>query len=105
MPDWNDMQNAIRDDTFDSMDRATLEAYMKVKPPQLTPQWTLIWQQAHAQMARALQRFDDNDRENKESARHREALERAEGANHIAKWAIVIAGVALIVSIIQTFWD
>lgn len=43
-------------------------------------------------------------REEREEARHTKALSVARGANHIAKWAIVVAIVALIVSVFQTFW-
>ena len=43
-------------------------------------------------------------REAREDTRHVQALSVATGANHIAKWAIVVAVLALIITVVQAFW-
>jgi hypothetical protein len=57
---------------------------------------TKVWRLAQA----------ENTRRDAEEGvrRHKESMAVASGANHIAKWAIIIALLALIVSIIETFW-
>jgi hypothetical protein len=58
----------------------------------------------------AKQLLDEMDRseqaklQDEERARHTDAMRLAGGANHIAKWAIIIAILALTVSVVQTFW-
>jgi hypothetical protein len=42
--------------------------------------------------------------EDQAKERHQEALQVATSANQIAKWAIFFAVLALIVSVVQTFW-
>lgn len=40
----------------------------------------------------------------REDAKHTEAMTVARGANHIAKWAIVVALLALFIAVVQAFW-
>lgn len=102
---WEDVQEAYTKDTFDSVDRPTLEAFARVQPPSgMSPLYVPKWEQIQKRIASALARFDAQEREVKEEERHAQALRAASGANRIAKWAIFIAVLALIVSVIQTFW-
>jgi hypothetical protein len=102
---WDDVQRAYESDSIESLDKLTLEAFARVPPPSgMSPFYVPKWEQMQKRIAAALKRLEAEERERKEEARHGQALRVAIGANHIAKWAIVIAVLALTVAAIQTFW-
>ena len=59
---------------------------------------------AARQLLDEMDRLERTESEKTEERRHREALAASHDANKIAKWAIVIAIAALIISVVQTFW-
>ena len=102
---WDDVQRAYESDSIESLDKITLEAFARVQPPSgMSPFYVPKWEQMQKRIANALERFEAEERERKNEERHAQALRVATGANHIAKWAIVIAVLALIVAVVQTFW-
>ena len=56
------------------------------------------------QLLDEMERAEKSEADIAEEKRHKEALDASRGANKLAKWAIVIAIGALIVSVVQTFW-
>lgn len=65
----------------------------------------ITWEQAaNPPMAIAAKQELESRKEKADAARHNEALSASSTANTIARWAIVIAIGALIVSVVQTFW-
>jgi hypothetical protein len=103
--EWNDIQVALNKGTIEKLDKETLEAFARVEPPMKgNPAFQAHWEYIQGRITRALNQLEAQEREKKEEARHGQALRVAADANHFAKWAIVIAVLALIVAIVQTFW-
>ena len=101
----NDIEVALNSGSIEQLDKAKLEELAAVEPsPSGSPTYYLRFQQAQLRISRALERIHAKEREEKEENRHRIALQVASGANRVAKWSVVIAVLALIVAVVQTFW-
>lgn len=105
MATWHEIEVALNQGTIESLDKVTLEAFAQVEPPpSQNPAFHIRFEQAQQRIARALAKIEAKERDEKEEVRHTKTLTLASGANYIAKWAIVIALLALIVAVVQTFW-
>lgn len=104
-PNLEDIERAIQDGSIDRLDKATLEGFARVIPRTGgNPAYHLRVEQAQRRVDLALARIETREKDARDEARHTTSLQLASSANHIAKWAIVLAIFALIISVIQTFW-
>ncbi len=88
---WNDIENAVKNNTIESLDKATLEEFSKIAPPNNNnPGPIALCQNAQQRIFRRLEQIRADEQEQREAAR----LATSIRWSRIAAIA-VIAGVVL----------
>ncbi len=67
---WNDIENAIKNSTIESLDKAKLEEFSKVAPPNFqNPGLIANYQNAQQRILRRLAQIESNEQEQREEAK------------------------------------
>lgn len=67
---WNDIEQAVKNDTIESLDKETLEEYLKVVPPVFNnPGLIAQVHFARQRMQKRLDKIESNEKEHRESER------------------------------------
>lgn len=102
MANWNDIEVALNQGTIESLNKKTLQEFSAVEPkPSQNSAYHVRFEQAQNRIARALVRIETTERDKREEERHEKTLGLAQGANQTSTWALVIALLALIATVIQ----